>query len=61
MNVYIGDMFLLIEMACKTKKTLTRAQMKKICEENAKRVKRVEKVKKKEEGDKKEEKRKRRV
>ena len=47
-------------MAHKTKKTLTRAQMKKICEENAKRAARVEKVKKKEEGDKKDEKRKRR-
>ena len=60
MDVYTGDMFLLIEMACKTKKTLTRAQMKKICEENAKRTIRVGKVKKKEEGDKKEEKGKRR-
>ena len=59
MDVYIGDMFLLIEMARKTKKTLTRAQMKKICKENANREIRVGKVKKREEGDKEKEKRKR--
>ena len=35
-EMYIGDMFLLIEMAHKTKKTLTRAQMTKIWEENPK-------------------------
>ena len=47
--MYIGDMFLLIEMADKTKKTLTRAQMKKFWEENAKQAARVEEVKQKEE------------
>ena len=47
----IGNMFLLMEMACKTKRTLTRAELKKVREENAKRVRRVEEVKRKvEEG-----------
>ena len=41
MDVFMGNMFLLIEMACKTKRTLTRAELKKVQEENAKRVKRV--------------------
>ena len=45
MDKLIGNTFLLIAMACKTKTTLTRAELKKIKEENAKRVKRVEKVK----------------
>ena len=45
MDVLIGNIFLLIEMACKTKRTLTRAELKKVKEENAKRVKRVEEVK----------------
>ena len=48
--MFIGDIFLLIEMAHKTKKTLTRAQLKKVRAENAKRVKRVKEVKRKEEG-----------
>ena len=42
MDVFIGDMFLLIEMACKTKKALIRAQLRNIRTENARRVKRVE-------------------
>ena len=50
MDVLRGNMFLLIEMARKTKRTLTRAELKKVWEENAKRVKRVEEVKRKEEG-----------
>ena len=45
MDKLIGNIFLLIEMACKTKRTLTRAELKKVKEENAKRVKRAEKVK----------------
>ena len=48
------DMFLLIEMACKTKRTLTRAELKKVRKENAERVRRVEEVKKKIEEGKKE-------
>ena len=48
MGVFIGDMFLLIEMAHKTKKTLTGAQLRKVRTENARRVKRVEEVKRKE-------------
>ena len=52
--MFIGNMFLLIEMAHKTKKTLTRVQLKKVWEENAKRVKRVEEVKSKGEEGKKE-------
>ena len=47
MDVLIGNMFLLIEMACKTKRTLTRAELKKVREENAKRMKRVQDIKKK--------------
>ena len=47
MDVLIGNMFLLIEMAHKTKRTLTRADLKKVKEENAKRVRRVEEVKRK--------------
>ena len=35
MDVFIKDMFLLIEMAHKTKKTLTRAQLRKVRAENA--------------------------
>ena len=54
MDVFLGDIFLLIEMACKTKKTLTRAQLKKVRRENARRVKRVEEVKRKEEEGKRE-------
>ena len=50
----IGNMFLLIEMAHKTKRTLTRAELKKVREENAKRVSRVEEVKRKVEEGKKE-------
>ena len=38
-------------MASKTKQTLTRAELKKVREENAKRVRRVEKVKKRKEED----------
>ena len=44
----IGNKFLLIEMACKTKRTITRAELKNVWEENAKRVKRVEEIKRKE-------------
>ena len=51
MDVLIGNMFLLIEMAHKTKRTLTRAELKKVREEN---VKRVEEIKRKEEEGKKE-------
>ena len=40
--MFIGDMFLLIEMARKTNKTLTMAQLRKVRTENARRVKRVE-------------------
>ena len=47
MDVLIGNMFLLIEMAHKTKRTLTRAELKKVKEENAKRARRVEEVKRK--------------
>ena len=47
MDVLIGNMFLLIEMACKTKRTLTRAELKKVREKNVKRVRRVEEVKRK--------------
>ena len=54
MEVLIGNMFLLIEMARKTKRTLTRAELKKVWEENAKRVKREEEIKRKEEEGKKE-------
>ena len=54
MDVLIGNMFLLIEMAHKTKRTLTRAELKNVREENAKRVRRVEEVKKKIEEGKKE-------
>ena len=54
MDVFIGDMFLVIEMAHKTKKTLTRAQLRKVRTENARRVKRVEEVKRKEEEGKRE-------
>ena len=54
MDVLIGNMFLLIEMACKTKRTLTRAEFKKVKEENAKRARRVEEVKRKVEEVKKE-------
>ena len=50
-------MFLLIEMAHKTKRTLTRAELKKVREENVKRAKRVEEVKRKVEEEKKEVKR----
>ena len=49
MDVFKGDMFLLTEMACKTKKTLTMAQLGKVRTENARRVMRVEEVKRKEE------------
>ena len=49
MDVFIGDMFLLMEMACKTK-TITRAQLRKVSTENARRVKRVEEVERKGEG-----------
>ena len=54
MDVLIGNVFLLIEMDCKTKRTLTRAELKKVWEENAKRVKTVEVIKRKEEERKKE-------
>ena len=54
MDVFKGDMFLLIEMACKTKKTLTMAQLRKVRTENVRRVKRVEEVKRKEEEGKRE-------
>ena len=54
MDVLIGNMFLLIEMAHKTKRTLTRAELKKVKEENAKRARRVEEVKRKVEEVKKE-------
>ena len=48
MDVLIGNMFLLIEMAHKTKRTLTRAELKKkIKEENVKRAKGLEEVKRK--------------
>ena len=62
MDVYIGDMFLLIEMACKTKKALTRAQMQKVWEENAKsgKSKKGGKGRKERKGRQEEEKRKRR-
>ena len=51
MDVLIGNMFSLIEMAHKTKRTLSRAELKKVRKENAEKVKRVEEVKKKiEEG-----------
>ena len=53
-DVFLRDIFLLIEKAHKTKKTLTRAQMRKIMMENARRVKRVEEVKRKEEEGKRE-------
>ena len=49
MGVLMGNIFLLIEMAHKTKITLTRAELKKVKEENAKRVKGVEEVKRNEE------------
>ena len=52
--MFIRDMFLLIEMACKTKKTLTRAQLRNIRTENERRVKRVEEVKRKQEEGKRE-------
>ena len=45
MDKLIGNTSLLIAMAHKTKRTLTRAELKKMKEENAKTVKRVEKVK----------------
>ena len=51
------SMFLIIEMARKTKRTLTRAELKKVREENAKRVKRMEEMKRKVEEEKKEVKR----
>ena len=50
MDVFLGDIVLLIEMAHKTKKTLTRAQLRKVRTDNVRRVKRVEGVKRKEEG-----------
>ena len=56
MDVFIGYV-LLIEMARKTKKTLTRAQLRKARTENARRVKTVEEVKRKEEDGKMEAKR----
>ena len=49
MDMVIGNMFLLIDMAHRTKKTLTRAQLRNMRTENARRVKRVEEVKRKEE------------
>ena len=58
MGVLIGHIFLLMEMAHKTKRTLTRAELKKVKEENAKRVRRVEEVREKEEEVKKESKKK---
>ena len=57
MGVLKGNMFLLIEMACKIKRTLTQAELKKVREENVRRVKRVEEVKKRVEEEKKEVKR----
>ena len=54
MDVLIGNMFLLKEMAHKTKRTLTRAELKKVREENVKRVRRVEEVSRKVEEGKKE-------
>ena len=54
MDVFKGDMFLIIEMAHKTKKTLTRAQLGKVRAENARWVKTVEEVKRKEEEGKRE-------
>ena len=60
MDVLIGNMFLLIEMAHKTKRTLSRAELKKVREENAKRARRVEELKRKVEEGKKEAKKSRR-
>ena len=47
MDVLIGNMFSLIEMAHKTKRTLTKAELKKVRKKNVERVRRVEEVKKK--------------
>ena len=50
MGVLIRNMFLLIEMAHKTKRTLTRAELQNVREVNTRRVKRVEEVKRKWKG-----------
>ena len=50
MDVFIGNMFLLIEMACKTKRTLARTELKKVWEENAKKGEKSRRSKKKRGG-----------